>query len=158
MGIGTAECRRFGSAVGVANGVVRGGNTRNIGDGVLDHLAVLHIEAADFGKCAGGGAIRGDELGDDSELGGGVDGLLGAKERLVAEAVGVEIAAGFVAGAGCGAGLSIDGAADVGGVRGVEGVGFPDIHFVAAGAVVTVSGVGRGAVPVKDVGLQILKQ
>lgn len=154
MGIGTAERRRFGSAEGVANGIVRGGDARDVGSGVLDHLAVLHIEAADFGKFTGSGTVRGDKLGDDGKFRGGVDSLLGAKERLVAEAVGVQVAAGFVAGAGCGAGLAVRGA-DVGCVGGVEGVGFPDVHFVAAGAVVACSRVGRGAVPVEDVGLQI---
>ena len=156
LSIGPAERRRFSSAEGVTDGILGGGDARNVGCGVLDHLAILHIEAADFDEFTGGSAVRCDELGDDGEFGGGVNSLFGAKEGCVAKAVGVEVAAGFVAGAGGGAGLA-GGSANVRSVGGVEGVGFPDVHFIAAGAVVAISGVGRGAVPVEAVGLRIVQ-
>lgn len=54
-----------GSLLGRAEGVgdrVDSGDTGNVGVGVLVDLAVLDVDAANFGECAGGGTVGGDEL------------------------------------------------------------------------------------------------
>ena len=88
------------------------------------------------------------------------------KEGLVAHAPRVEVAAVLVADTvvtlvtvtavgAFAAGLALDGA-DVGGDGSAHGVGFPDIHLVAAGTVGTRSSVGVVGVgsPVEEVSLQ----
>jgi hypothetical protein len=83
-----------GSLLGIAERV-RDGVTRNSSDGGLrvgDDNAVLNIEASDFGQGAGRSAIIGDELGDDRELGAGVDSQSLSIECGITHAVRVEIA------------------------------------------------------------------
>ena len=135
-------------------------------------MAVLDVEAADLREGAGGGARVGDELGDDGELGVGVDGLARAVEGRVAHAVGVIVAAVAVAetlvagGAGVGAAIS----ARAGGLLGHrawvwrvgrgDGVGLPDVHLGAAGTGRAAAGVGvvAGWGPALDVGLVVESQ
>ena len=132
--------------------------------GVLDDFAVLDVETTDLGEVTGAGPVRGNELGDDGEFLAGVDGLAFTEEGLVTHTEGVEVASVFVAdttvtivavttlSAGA-SGLTV-GAANVRGVCGSVGVGFPDIHLAAAGTVLAISRVGRGAVPSEDVSLE----
>lgn len=76
---------------------VAGGDAGDVDLGVLDDNVVLDIQTTDLGKRAGSGAIGSNKLGDDGELGVGVDGLAGSVELLLAETVGVEVTAVFVA-------------------------------------------------------------
>lgn len=135
----------------VADGV-GGGDSGDVGRRVLDDLAVLDIETADLSERAIGGSVSGDELGDDGELGAGIDGHPLAEERLVAHTVRVEIATvlvadavvpviGIVTALGARATSLSLGRANVRGVgSGVE-VAFPDIHFTATCAVLARPGV-----------------
>lgn len=134
---------------------------------VSKDLAVLDVEALDVGE----GAAGLDELGDDGDLLGGVDGELRALavEGGVAHTVAVEVTAVGVALAGvaggavssaagvAGAALLADGLAGVRGVGGGDGVGLPDVHLGAAGAHVADAGVGvvGGRRPALDVGLAV---
>lgn len=61
--------------------LVGGGDARDVGVGLLDDSAVLHVDAADGGEGACGEAVVGDELGDDGHFGSGVDGRAGAVLR-----------------------------------------------------------------------------
>lgn len=132
---------------------------------VLNDDAVLDVEALDLGKTT----IALDELGDDSDDLGGVNGELraGTVERGVALAVAVEVAAIGVAVTaitvgGVSSAASVTLARVLGavltGVRGVSGgdvVGLPDIHLSAAAAHGTDTSVGivGGALPALRVGL-----
>ena len=140
------ERRFLGIAEGGCDRVSR--HTSDIGFRIRDHDAVLNVEALDFGQSAVGCPVVGQELCDDGELGGRVDHHAGPVEGGVAHAVGVEVAPVWVGGAAVPGG-GVGSAARVacahcllGGVGRVRGqgcgdaVGFPDVHFCAAGAVV----------------------
>lgn len=143
-------------------GGVDAGDTRHA---VGDDCTVLDVEAADLSEVAAGGAVVGNELGDDGELLAGVDGHALAEEGLVAHTEGVEVATIGVTEAVVpvvtlaalstrAASLDIDSA----GMRGecsTHGVGLPDVHLVAASTVLAASCIGIGArgSPAKDVGL-----
>lgn len=133
--IGVVEGRLLRRAKVLGDAVAR--NTGDLGLAVGDGLATLHVEALDLGQGAGGGAVVGDELGDNGEGLGGVEGHAGAVKGGVAHAVRVEVAAALVAvalaalvavaaGGGVGAaGLAVDGAR-VGSHCGSDGVGLPE--------------------------------
>ena len=160
--VGVAECGLLHVAEVVGNGVervhARDGRLR-----VGDDLAVLDVEATNLGERAGGGVVRAHELGDDSELGGSVDRQARPEEGMVAHAPRVEVAPILVTDAivtvvafttigALAASLALD-VADVGGHSRTVGVGFPDVHLVTAGPILTGTRVGiiRGAGPVEDV-------
>jgi len=138
----------------------------NVHFGVLDDLAVLYVDATDLLEFAVGSAIRGDELGNDGKFLLCVDGHARSVERLVTHAVGVEVAAIWVAdsavavvgGVALGVGASVlpRHGAWMGSVGGSDGVGFPDIHLVTAGAIFSIStvGIAIGGVPAFNVGLR----
>ena len=126
--LGSAE-----SSVDTVAGNARDGRLR-----VGDDLSILDVEALDIH--AGAAA---DELGDDGELGAGVDGLALAVEGRVSHTVGVEIAPVGIArsgvasgGVGSSAGITIaHGLAThstrVGSIGGGDRVGLPDVHLGA---------------------------
>lgn len=161
--VGIAEGSLGGCAEGIGDGVSGGSSDVRGRVGVDD--AILLVLPADLNEVAVRGTVLGDELGDDGELGVGVDRLALAVERGVAHAVAVEITAVLVAdtvvavGAVTALGTRATGLADGGArMRGVGGghvVCFPDVHLVAAGSVAAGAGVdvrcGRG--PVEGVGL-----
>ena len=142
--IGVVKDSLLLSAESIGDGV-GGVNARDLRDGVGVGLAVLDVEAADLVESAGVSAVDSDELSDDGELGGSVDGLASSVERLVTHAVRVEITSVLVAdtivplvaitalgiaGASC---CAADGArvgSEGGGLR----VGLPDVHLRAAAA------------------------
>lgn len=142
-------------------------DARDIDLRVLDNLPVLLVDAADLFQVTSIGVALGDELGDDGELGIGIDELAGAEEGFIAETEGVEVAAVFVADAivaltfitaiGAFAAFLRVHRAGVGGVGGGDGVGLPDIHLLAAGAVAATTGVrvGVGLVPIEHVRLEL---
>ena len=105
---------------------------------ILDDFPVLDVQPADLAEGARRGAVIADELRDDGEGAGRVD-LVAAGRVVVLESAAVRVDAAavlvadafelaFIAGAEEGA----DAAACVGGVDRGAGVGFPDVHFVAA--------------------------
>ena len=132
-------------------------DTGNGGDGVLDDLAVLNVDAADLSEVTGLGAVGSEELGNDGDGLGGVDGETGAEEGLVAHAEGVEVASvlvaesvvavvGAVTAVVASAGSLLSDGADVRGEGLAHGVTLPDVHLRAARAGRTsagVSAVGR---------------
>jgi hypothetical protein len=144
---------------------VVGSHAGNVGLGVGDNLAILDVETADLTKSTAGSTVGSDELSDDGDLLGGVDGQAGTEEGGITHAVGVEIASILVAdttialiaitalGAGATV-LTLDTAA-VGCIGGSVLVGFPDIHLVTARAILALAGVGvvGGSRPSVDVGL-----
>mmetsp|Transcript_15489 Transcript_15489/g.32669 ORF Transcript_15489/g.32669 Transcript_15489/m.32669 type:complete len:219 (+) Transcript_15489:1194-1850(+) len=65
--------------------------------GVVDDLAVLQVDAPDFGEIARVGAVVRKELGDDGEGPRRVDDAAGAEEVVLAHAEGVEVAPVLVA-------------------------------------------------------------
>jgi len=132
--------------------------------GVLDDLAVLDVEATNLAEGAGCGTVAGDELGDDCELLGSVDGHALSVEGLVTHTEGVEVTTIGIANTGVAVGgtTSIAFAAsllvDCARVRSECSsvvVGLPDIHLVAASTVLTGSCVyvGGGCGPSSRVGL-----
>jgi len=107
----------------------------------LDNLAVLDVEATDLGKGAARGSGIGDELGDNRELLGGVNGEALAVEGGVAHTVRVEITAVGIADAGIAVGgtASVAFAARLGtrrarmrSVGGGDAICLPDVHLVTA--------------------------
>ena len=167
-GGGVAEGSLLVEAVLVSDGVICRGHSGDVDVGVLDDHPVLHVEAADLLERSGGGSVVGDELSDDGELLGGVDGLASTVEGGVAHAEGVEVAAigvadGVVAAGGSASVVGSAVAARLGtncaGVRsdgsGVV-VGLPDIHLVTAGTVLPSAGVNIAArgIPSDRVGLE----
>ncbi len=162
--VGVAKGGLLGGAEVVCDGVVRV-HAVDVRSGVLDDFAVLNVDTTDFDEVAGRGVVGGDELGDDGELGAGIDGQASAEEGLVSHAVRVEIAAILVTrsvvplviitAVGAGAALLSGNIANMRSVGGRLGVGFPDVHLIAARAVLAGSGVGVavGRSPVKNVGL-----
>ena len=158
-----AEGRLLGVAVVLGDRVAA--DARDCALAVGDDLAVLDVEALDLAQFAAGL----DELRDDGDLLGGVDGEALAVEALVALAVRVEVASVGVAvagvavrGVGTAAGVAL--ARVVGGVgAGVrsigagDAVGLPDIHLSTASTKVTNTGVdivARG-LPSFNVGLAV---
>jgi len=119
------------------------GNSSNLGLRVGDDVAVLDIETSDLRETAVRALV---ELGDDSNLLGGVDSELGSGtvEGLVALAVGVEVAtigvtSSAIAVVGVGSTARVTFASVLGElsarVRSVgsgDGVGLPDVHLRAA--------------------------
>jgi len=79
------RCCLLGAVLSVDG--VGGGDTRDGSERVGDDHAVLDVEAVDRAESSGSTAGVGDKLGDDSELGVGVDGLSWAVEARVAIAV-----------------------------------------------------------------------
>lgn len=148
----------------VGNGVDRV-DVCDVDGRVLDHGTVLDVDSADLRESPSGGVVIGDELGDDSKDRRGVDGLAGAEEGLVTETVGVEVTSvlvtetieALVSSSAIGAGAS----SLTGGGTWVrcecagDGVGFPNVHLIAARSVGSGTGVGVGGGwgPVADVGL-----
>lgn len=130
----------------------RSGDAGDFDNGVIDDDTVLDVQTADLGERAGGGAIGGDELGHNSELGIGVNSLAGPVEGLVSETVGVEITAIFVAETavsvvavttrGAIAACRPDGAARMRGIGSGHGISLPEIHLGAAGSIAALAGVG----------------
>lgn len=162
-GVGVAEDGFLGGAEVVGNRVDAGVNAGDVDLGVLNDLAVLDVEAADLGESAGGGVVGGKELGDDGELGLGVNGHAGTEESLVAHAEGVEVTTILVADAAVAVvtitALStlaaLASSARVRSVGSSHRVGFPDVHLRTAGAVGALAGVGvvGGWLPAFDIGL-----
>ena len=165
---GVVEDGDLVSAVVGGDGVVRGGESGDVDVGVLNDDAVLNVDAADLAEGAGSSSVVGEELGDDGELLGGVDGHASTVEGGVAHAEGVEVAAigvadGVVAAGGSASVVGSAVAARLGtncaGVRsdgsGVV-VGLPDIHLVTAGTVLPSAGVNIAArgIPSDRVGLE----
>lgn len=124
--------------------------------------AVLDVEPPDLNEITRGRPVRGEELGDDSELARGVD-CASAEEGRVSLTVRVVIASVLVtktfvatissrSGA---SGLLVDGA-DMWRIHRGHGVGFPDVHLATTTAVPPAPRVGvrRGSSPVYDVRLQ----
>jgi len=149
-GSGVAEGRLLVSAVLRGDGVV-GGHSGNVDLGVLNDLAVLDVDAADLLEGSRGGTGVGEELSDDGELLGGVDGLSGAVEGRITHAVRVEVAAIGVADGGVAVGGTAGSTlaarlrtsrARVGSVGSGHAVSLPDIHLVTAGSVVSGTSVG----------------
>ena len=147
----------------VRDRVERGVDSGDVDFAVLDHDTVLDVETADLRERAGGRVVVGQELGDDRERLGGVDGHACTVERGVAHAERVEVAASRVTETGgstsalvARARIEADGAAGVGRVGGSHGVGLPDVHLAAAGTHVAGTRVGRVRVasPSSDVGLE----
>ena len=160
-GVVVAEGGLLVLAEGVGDGVA--GGAGDLGLGVLVHLAVLDVKALDLAE-RGAGA---DELGHNGHLRLGVELHAGAEEALVTHAVAVEVAAVLVADAvvavvtvaavsAC-AGSETRALAGMRGVGGRDGVGLPDVHLGAAGASVTLAGVGvvLSAVPALNVSLSV---
>lgn len=151
-GVGVAEHLLLGSAVVLSNGVAR--DTCNSGLRVGNDHAVLDVEALDLVQISAGIS---EELGNDGELGVGIDGLARSIEGGVTLAVRVEIASIRVGSTGVpviGVGTATiitvaDGLSNcVGGVRSQSsrnGVGLPDIQFSTARAIATETGVGAVA-------------
>lgn len=149
-------------AEGLGDGVVRS-HAGDVDLAVLDDLAVLHVDAANFLESARSSAAVGDELSDDSHLLGGIDRLARAVEVLVAHAERVEIAPVGIAGtavavAGARATTTrvaraarlLDIVARMGSDSRRDRVGLPDVHLVTAAAVIARSGVrvvARGLPP-----------
>ena len=162
--VGVTERGLLLGAVFIGDGV-DGVDAWDVDYAVLDDLAVLDVDAANFREVAVGGSVGRDELSDNGELPAGVDGLAFTEEGLVTHTEGVEVASVFVAdttvtivavttlSAGA-SGLTV-GAANVRGVCGSVGVGLPDIHLVTTGAVLARARVRvvLGRLPVEDIGL-----
>jgi hypothetical protein len=128
------EQGRVGSAELGGDGGAELGQARELGSGGVDDLAILDEDLA-------GDVVL--EAGDDGELLVGVDGLAGAVELVVAEAVGVVVATVGIAEAGV-AVLRVSTAA--------SGVQAGVVDVVTAGAAVGGEGVGL-AVGLPDVDL-----
>lgn len=149
--VGVAEYRLLGSAEIGGDRVAAGASDG--GDRVGDDDTILDVEALDVGESTGGGSVIGDELGDDGELGLGVDGLAWAVEVEAALAVRVEVTSIRVASSSItvvavSSTASIASAhrlagsvARVGSVGVRDGVGLPEIHLSTARTVVTDTGV-----------------
>lgn len=142
-------------------------DTGDVALGVLNDNAVLDIQAADLGEGTGGSVVGGDELSDNGDLLGGIDGLAGAIEVGVAHTVGVEITTIFVAhtsitvvaittGSTAAAGLA-SASARMRSIGSRDRVGFPDIHLSTASTVLADTGVGIVGrwVPSSNIGLQM---
>lgn len=141
-------------------------NTSDLGLWSGPDLASLSPEALDLNKSSAVGTSVGQELGDDRNWLGGVNGEAGSwtVEVQVAHAVSVDITSISIALGGVSvtntAGktstlINTHVVARMWGKSAGDGVGFPDIHLVTAGTTLTLSGVGRVGVssPSLSVGL-----
>ena len=147
------------------DGIERGRHPRDVHFRVLNHLTVLNVQPADLLERAARSARVRDELRHDGEFGVGVHGLAWTveacgthTERVEVAPVGIAAAAISVARTTAGGAAAARGLRPVAGVRGVCGryrVGFPDVHLVAAAAVVPGTGVNIVAcgLPAFGVGL-----
>ena len=132
---------------------------------LLDDSAALDPDTTDLNEFTSVSHIISDELSNDGNLGVGVDGLSWSVEAGGTLTVRVEIATVLVDDSV----VSVATVTAVGGVVATEetgvtgwmwgvgvgdGVGFPDVHLVAARAVLAGTGVGRGAGPAIGVGLK----
>ena len=149
--VGVAEYRLLGSAEIGGDRVAAGASDG--GDRVGDDDAILDVEALDVGESTGGGSVIGDELGDDGELGLGVDGLAWAVEVEAALAVRVEVTSIRVASSSITV-VAVSSTASIASAHGLagsvarvgsvgvrDGVGLPEIHLSTARTVVTDTGV-----------------
>lgn len=148
---------------------VASGDAGNVDDSIVNDNAVLDVLAADLNQVTVVGAVVGDELGNDSNLLGSVDGELGARSVEITDThtEGVDVATVLVANAivplGTVTALSTLAAvlalnrAGVGGVSVGDLVGFPDVHLGTAGTVPAVTGVlvALRGVPSLNVGLTV---
>lgn len=132
--------------------------------GVLDDLAVLNIEATNFGESTGGRVVVGDKLGDNCEFLGGIDGVAGACAievldtltiRIEITAIGIADRAVAVSNGAVLAAGDTRGSARMGGIGSGNGVGLPDIHLIAASTPFASTSIGiiGGADPSFNVGL-----
>jgi len=136
--------------VGGGNGVVSG-HTGDVDFRVLDNLTVLNIQTSDFAKATARTVGARQELGDDREFLGGVDDEVGTVEAVITHTEGVEVATIGIAETSVSVGgtavsasahcLSLN-AAWVGSIGCRDGVGFPNVHFIAARSRVTRSSIG----------------
>lgn len=165
-GIGVAEDRLLVLAEGVGDRVTA--DASYVGSGLIEDLTTLNVFATDLDEVAVGGVVGSNELSDDSERLGGVDGLARAVECSVAHSERVEVAAvlvteTLVSVTGARSAISIIGAGGVArntdvwshGVR--DAVRLPDVHLVTARAGVAsacVCVVG-GSTPALNVGLAL---
>ena len=143
---------------------VDGVDSGDVDVGVLDHLAVLDVDAADLRESSGGGVVAGQELGDNCERLGSVDGHAGAQESGVAETEGVEVTTVGVAET-CVPSAVITGAASltvgrarVRGKGSSDAVGLPDIHLTAASTKAADTSVGASGIPTLNVTLATMAQ
>jgi hypothetical protein len=67
-----AKCGLLGGAEFIGDGIV-GSHAGNVDLGVLDDLAVLNVDTADFLERTSVSVVGGLELGDDGDLLGGID-------------------------------------------------------------------------------------
>jgi hypothetical protein len=141
--VGVAEHRFLVLAEVVVDRVAA--DASDVGSRLVEDLAALDIFATDLNEVTASCVVGGNELGDDCEWLGGVDGLARAVESGVAHperveiatvlvavtlvAVAITIAASGVRSASCVARIADVGSQSVG-----DAVGFPDIHLVTAGA------------------------
>ena len=144
-GIGIAEGRLL-LGTEVSSDGVHGVHSRDIDLRVLDDLAILDVETTDLAESTARRVGAGQELSDDGELGAGINREALSIEALVAHSEGVEITTIGVANTvvpRCDStvftgatGLSTD-SAWMGCVGRGYRVGFPDIHLIAAGAIIS---------------------
>lgn len=136
-------------------------DTRDIGVWLFKDNIALNVETLDLGESSGFGSVISDELGNNAELLGGVNGLSTSVESGVTHTVWVEITSiGITDTSVCGTvitsarGLTLS-CADVRSKSLGHRVGFPDIELGAARSDVTGSRVGRVAIglPADVVGL-----
>lgn len=100
-----------------------------IGDRVFNDDAILNVGAANLSEITVGGTIGRDELSDDGENFASIDCLSNPEEGIIAQAIRVEVAARWIAGAVIG-GTSL--AVDVASVSRVccrFRVCLPDVHL-----------------------------
>jgi hypothetical protein len=148
------------------DGVVCGRDTWDVDVGVGDDNTVLDVETADLAESTAGGSGSSQELSDDGEWLGGIDGHARAIEVRDTIAVRVEIATALVANTSSAVGITavVTGSttsvwaincARMGGIGGSDRVGLPEIHLVTACAVFAGTSVGAVGswVPADVVGL-----
>lgn len=80
--VGVAEDRLLVLAEVVVDRI--SADASNVGCGLIENLTTLDVLAADLDKVSASSVVRGNELGDDCERLGGVDGLARAVEGGVA--------------------------------------------------------------------------
>jgi len=152
-------------AVVVAD-VVGGGNSGPVGVGVGDGDAILDVESLNTNEVTRGSTGVSDELGYNGENLGGINGQSWTVEGGITHTVGVEITTVFVANtvvsiiANTASGVRVahgqtNRVANVRSKGSRDGVGFPEIHLIAASTVVSGTGVGviGGWLPSIGVGL-----
>ena len=128
-------------AISVGDGVYGGSDFGNARKGIGDDLAILNIFPSNLHQLPSGGSVGGNPLRRDRDFLGSVNGQAGAVECLVAVPVWIEITAISItetvvriAGGVLAAGLRLN-EARVGDKCGRELVRFPNVHFLAAAAI-----------------------